>query len=178
MLDELNVFKQAIQKLNENSIPYMVSGSVAMNYYSIPRMTRDIDIVIEIDNPEKFYNLFKDSYYINYKSFKKAVSEKKMFNIININEVIKIDFILRKDSEYRKLEFGRRIKKKIDNFFIYLATIEDLILSKILWSKESLSDIQLNDVKNLLEQKEIDFKYIKKWAEKLGVSNLLKKISP
>jgi len=176
MLNEFIIFKDIAEKLNENSIPYMVSGSVAMNYYSIPRMTRDIDIVIEIENPEKFYNLFKDKYYINYKSFKKAVSGKKMFNIINMDEVIKIDFIIKKDSEYRKLEFERRLKKKIDNFFIYIVTIEDLILSKLLWSRESFSEIQLRDVKNLLERKEIDHKYIKKWAEKLNVFELLKKI--
>ena len=32
----------------------MISGSTAMNYYSEPRMTRDIDIVVEIESPEKF----------------------------------------------------------------------------------------------------------------------------
>ncbi len=59
MFNEFKVLKNVVNKLNKNKIPYMISGSVAMNYYSQPRMTRNIDIVVEIDNTAKFYNLLK-----------------------------------------------------------------------------------------------------------------------
>ena len=98
-------------KLNDNDIPYMVSGSVAMNYYSVPRMTRDIDIVIEIDDIESFFNVFKKEYYINKETISEAIKERFMFNIIHLKEAMKIDFIIRKDSEYRKIEFKRKKKK-------------------------------------------------------------------
>ena len=70
----LELLKKVCQSLNENNISYMVSGSIAMNIYSIPRMTRDIDIVIEIDKnrTDHFLSLFPDSYY-NYDTVKEEI---------------------------------------------------------------------------------------------------------
>jgi hypothetical protein len=172
MLNELNILKSVVQKLNKNNIPYMITGSIAMSYYSIPRMTRDIDIVIEIDNVDKFYNLFKDDYYIDIEMIKNSVYHQSMFNIIHSTEIIKIDFIIRKDSDYRKKEFDRKKQFKFGDDYIYIVSIEDLIISKLIWSKSSHSGMQLDDVKNLLKEK-IDLKYIKEWSVKLEIDKLL-----
>ncbi len=98
MLDEFKILKSIAQKLNDNNIPYMLTGSVAMSYYSAPRMTRDIDIVIEINDIENFYRLFKDDYYIDLDTVRDSVLNRGIFNIIHSVEIIKIDFIVRKDS--------------------------------------------------------------------------------
>ena len=150
----------------------MITGSIAMSYYSIPRMTRDIDIVIEIDNVGKFYNLFKDDYYIDIEMIKNSVYHQSMFNIIHLTEIIKIDFIIRKDSDYRKKEFDRKKQFKFGADYIYFVSIEDLIISKLMWFKNSHSGMQLDDVKNLLKEK-IDLKYIKEWSVKLEIDKLL-----
>jgi len=154
MLDEFKIFQVAVDRLNSARIPYMISGSVAMNYYTQPRMTRDIDIVIALSdvNIQKFCDIFRDDFYLDINTIKEAVKNEKMFNIIHLEEVIKIDFIIRKSSEYRKFEFERRKKIKIDDQEVFITTIEDLILSKLAWAKESYSEIQLLDVKNLLQE--------------------------
>jgi len=41
MVNEFEILKDILNKLNAASINYMLSGSFAMNYYSQPRMTRD-----------------------------------------------------------------------------------------------------------------------------------------
>jgi hypothetical protein len=46
MSEELEVLKIVAECLNTAAIPYMITGSMAMNFYAIPRMTRDIDIVV------------------------------------------------------------------------------------------------------------------------------------
>ena len=175
MLNELNILKSVVQKLNRNNIPYMLTGSIAVSYYSRPRMTRDIDIVIEIDNVDKFYNLFKDDYYIDIEMIKKSIYHKSMFNIIHSTEIIKIDFIIRKDSDYRKKEFDRRKQFKFDDDYIYIVSIEDLIISKLIWSKDSHSDMQMDDVKNLMKEK-VDLNYIKEWSVKLKIDKFLQGI--
>ena len=45
MLSELEVLKDVCSRLEREGIGYMLTGSMAMNYYAQPRMTRDIDIV-------------------------------------------------------------------------------------------------------------------------------------
>jgi hypothetical protein len=44
----LELLKRVCKALDENKFPYMISGSIAMNIYSVPRMTMDIDIVVEL----------------------------------------------------------------------------------------------------------------------------------
>ena len=175
MLLELNIFKDVVKKLNMNKIPYMISGSVAMNYYTIPRMTRGIDIVIEIDSVDNFYNTFKEEYYIDREMVSDAIKNQYMFSIISIKEVMKIDFIIRKKTEYCKAEFKRRRQVIIEGVKVYIVSIEDLIISKLLWAEDSMSELQIKDVKNLLEEK-VDMKYIHSWTDKLNISSLLKEI--
>lgn len=177
MLDELAVFKIVMERLNNAGINYMVSGSVAMNYYAQPRMTRDIDIIVELNyqNANKFYNLFQKDFYIDLDMMKGAISHKKVFNIIHSAEAIKVDFIIRKESKYRRMEFERRRKAKINETEFYIASIEDLILSKLVWAKDSQSEIQLGDVKNLLQEK-VDLEYMKKWSEVLSIKDLLAEV--
>jgi len=175
MLNEFAVLKTIVKKLNKIKIPYMLSGSVAMNYYCIPRMTRDIDIVIELNDAEIFYQIFKQDFYVDLETVKNSISEKSMFNIIHLKEIIKIDFIIRKDSNYRRTEFRRKKKIKINSIEIFIVSIEDLILSKLVWAKDSYSEIQLKDVKNLIREK-VDLKYIKKWASCLQIESLLEEV--
>jgi len=175
MVNEFEILKDVVNKLNAANINYMLSGSIAMNYYSQPRMTRDIDIVIEIEDAKLFYELFKNEYYINLNAVIDAVSKQDSFNIIHLEELVKIDFIVRKNSEYRKKEFERKISINLGEQELFIVTIEDLILSKLHWAKESKSEIQINDVRKLLTEK-VDLDYILKWAEKLEILNDLKKL--
>lgn len=49
----------------------------------------------------------------------------------------------------------------------------DLVISKLLWAKESRSEVQLNDVRNVLEDvKDIDEEYLEKWVGELGLEDI------
>ena len=65
--EELEVLKTVVQGLDSSGIKYIVSGSIAGNFYAQPRMTRDVDIVIQLSDFEidKIYNLFEDNFYID-----------------------------------------------------------------------------------------------------------------
>ena len=47
-MNEIDIVRDVSQRFEQGSIPYMLTGSMAMNYYAQPRMTRDIDVVIAI----------------------------------------------------------------------------------------------------------------------------------
>ena len=46
--EELEVLKEIGGLLDRAGIAYMITGSTAANFYTVPRMTRDIDIVVEL----------------------------------------------------------------------------------------------------------------------------------
>lgn len=174
---EKEVLKIVVNRLNKTHIGYMISGSIAYMFYATPRMTRDIDIIIDIsiNDINKIYNTFKDDFYIDKQMILEAIQLHSMFNIIHFETSVKIDFIIRKDEEFRLLEFKRKQKKIIDDLEIFVTTIEDLIISKLYWAKDSLSEMQLRDVKNLLKN-EIDSDYVAKWCKKLNITHIFEKV--
>jgi hypothetical protein len=110
MIDELEVLRIVISRLESAGLRYMVTSSIAANFYTTPRMTRDIDMVIEMEEKdiEKFQSLFSGDFYVERESIRHAFDNRGGFNIIHTEGIIKVDFIIKKDTEYRKLEFQRR----------------------------------------------------------------------
>jgi hypothetical protein len=55
----------------------MVTGSMAANFYAVPRMTRDIDIVIELSerDVDRVTRLFQQEYYIDHDMVQRAVRD-------------------------------------------------------------------------------------------------------
>jgi len=177
MSEELEVLKIVTQQLNEAGINYMVSGSIAANYYTIPRMTRDIDIVIELQHSDidKFVCLFQKDFYVDRQMIEREVLQQGMFNLIQNQYVLKIDFIIKKDSAYQQAAFARRKQVLIEESPMWFISPEDLVISKLLWAKDSYSEMQLKDVKNLLKTVEnLDLKYIDNWVRKLHLEGLYK----
>lgn len=176
MNEEIELLKDIARRLEDAGIEYMMTGSMALAFYSTPRMTRDIDIILQVSYADvgKIVALFKKDFYIDENSVRQAVRDQSMFNIIHNESVIKVDFIIRKDEEYRKEEFLRKRKITIEGFQVSIVSPEDLILSKLVWAKTSQSALQLRDVKQMmLNAKQIDHEYLTKWSKTLGVEELL-----
>ena len=152
MLTELDILRDVTRKFDQLNIQYMLTGSLAMSYYSQPRMTRDIDLVVNISQTsiKKMETLFIADYYISIDSVINAIDNEFMFNLIHTESSIKVDCIVRKKEEYRLTEFERRQKIRLTDFDIYIVSKEDLIISKLIWFKDSNSELQKKDIKNLL----------------------------
>lgn len=177
MSEELDVLKTVTRRLNRTNIPYMVSGSIAANYYTVPRMTRDIDIVIELKEADidKFVSLFQSDFYIDREVIKKEILRQGIFNLIHNRYVIKIDFIIKKSSAYQETAFSRRKEVLIKSNPMWFISPEDLVVSKLSWAKDSYSEMQLRDVRNLIETVDnLDLKYIDNWISQLGLEQIYK----
>jgi hypothetical protein len=171
---EIDIVRDVSRKLDQGGIGYMLTGSMAMNYYAQPRMTRDIDVVVAVgpNDVEQMASLFEPGYYLSKESMRDSIARESAFNLIHHESVIKVDFIVRKQSDYRRVEFERRQKISILDFTTYIVSKEDLIISKLWWAKDSHSELQLNDVKNLLATG-YDTGYLERWTRELGLNNLL-----
>jgi len=174
-MNEIDIVRDITRKFEQASIPYMLTGSMAMNYYAQPRMTRDIDVVIAVgpDDADRVAGLFRPDYYVSEESIRESLAHESIFNLIHQEAVIKVDCIIRKSSEYRRVEFERRQKISILDFTTFIVSKEDLIISKLAWTKNSHSEVQFADVRNLLATG-YEAKYLEHWTRELGLDNLLK----
>ncbi len=172
-MNEIDIVRDISQKFEQGGISFMLTGSIAMNFYAQPRMTRDIDVVVEIgaEDVNPILGLFGSDYYVSAESVRESIACESMFNIIHLESVIKVDCIVRKKSEYRRTEFERRQRIRVSDFYTWIVTKEDLIISKLFWAKDSHSEVQLGDVKKLLATG-FDAPYLEKWTKELGVANL------
>ena len=179
MLTELDILRDLSSRLDRLGIPYMLTGSMAMNYHAVPRMTRDIDMVIALPAGQvpRLVQALEPDYMVVGEAVAQAVANGGMFNVIHEQSVIKADFICRKDEPFRIEEFNRRRRIAVGDFETWIVSREDLILAKLMWAKASRSELQHRDIRNLLAG-ECDLPYLDAWAARLGIAADLASLLP
>lgn len=175
MNSELDVLTDVVARLEGAGFDYMLTGSVALSVYAAPRMTRDIDIVVELApaDAERVVELFSPEYYVDDEAVRSAIAARGLFNLFHLTRLVKVDFIVRKDDEFQRHEFARRQRRELGGRAAWVVSKEDLILSKLVWAAPSESAFQLRDVRNLLASG-VDDAYLRSWSAKLGVDALLR----
>lgn len=172
------ILQEVTSRLDAESIPYMLAGSFAMLYYALPRMTRDIDLVVQLDqkDAERIYELFCKDYYVSLDAIKEAIHTLRVFNIIHEAAVIKIDFFVIPREGFFDSEFSRRTKVNLLGKAISLISPEDLVISKLMWARDAGSAQQMADVANLLMSlQNLDRSYIEAWVAQLGLEEWYEK---
>lgn len=173
MQNELDIVRDISRRFSDARIAHMLTGSMAMNYYAQPRLTRDIDVVVALEpkDVETVVRLFTPDYYVSREAVAESVAHSSMFNLIHLESVIKVDCIVRKNNEYRRLEFERRRAVTVRDFTTWIVSKEDLIISKLFWARDSHSELQLRDVRNLLATG-YDADYLAHWTRQLGLDGI------
>ena len=173
-MNEIDVGRDISYRFEHAGIAYMPTGSMAMNYYAQPRMTREIDVVIAIgpEDAGRVAALFRPDYYVSEENIRESLAHESIFNLIHQESVIKVDCIIRKKIEYRRVEFERRERISILDFTTFIVSKEDLIISKLFWAKDSHSELQLGDARNLLATG-YDAAYLRRWTRELRLDTLL-----
>jgi len=172
MDDQLDLLRLVVGRFDRLGIPYMLSGSLALAYYAEPRMTRDIDLVVELTpaSANELVQAFEPDFYCDAEAVRRAVEGRRLVNLIHQASAQKVDLVVRKDTPYRREEFARRRQVAIDDFQVWIVSPEDLALSKLVWAKDGGSDMQRRDVSVLLVSRpDLDWPYLTRWAADLGV---------
>lgn len=174
LLLPIRVLHDFVDRIEPLDIDYMLSGSTAMIHHSVYRFTADLDIVVDmIDTDQRpFTAAFEPDYYVPRDAMTRAIATVRMFNIIHIKTAYKVDCVIKKKTAFQKVAFQRRQNTEFFGKKVSIIQKDDLILSKLDWARESRSEMQFRDVKNLL-QTGFDKLYVKEWADKLGVADLL-----
>jgi hypothetical protein len=166
-------FLQIIAKFFlDEQIPYMLSGSMAMSIYTLPRATRDFDFVVHLQKKDmdNLVQYFKHGYYCDADAVDDAINRHGMFNIIDYASGYKADFIILKDEPFRQTEFSRKRSITFFGIEVYIVSPEDLLLSKLIWIQQIQSNLQLEDIKSISEIETLDWEYINYWIKDLKLN--------
>ncbi len=176
----IDVLIDVVGRLDTIGIPSMVSDSVATSFYIEPRFTNDVDIVVQFPRKsrDKVLSAFRGDYYITDVAIEDAFGGLGLFNVIHNESSIKCDIILLKEDEFSQQSFKRRTERELQGHTISVIALEDLILQKLLWRKETLSEQQWSDVERLVSVNRavLDVAHLRSWAQRLSVVDDLEKL--
>jgi len=136
--DLIGAIKDLLSVLQPYSAKFFITGGLVATYYGEPRFTQDIDIVIDPEMSPSWTTEFLESlsgrFIVDEVSAKKAISERKMFQILHEETFLKIDIYL---TEVVPGSFSRlKTVELLPNIQAPIPSITDAILFKLLWIKK------------------------------------------
>ncbi len=178
-MQELSLYQIFTEKLNNKKIPYAVTGSVASIIYGQPRMTHDIDIVININvnRAEEFLSLFPSKeFYCPPKEILKTEILKTVrghCNIIHNETGFKADIYFTGKDEFQKWAVANVKYITFNNAKIAVAPPEYVIVKKLEFYKEGKSPKHLDDIKSIVTNSKelINFSALEKYIFEHGLKN-------
>jgi hypothetical protein len=185
MKSPIEVLMYVVETFDELNIPYLVVGSVASSLLGFSRTTNDADIVadIQLDQIPQLFAALNDTFYIDEQAIRRAVLERRSFNIIHFDSLFKVDVYIPSADEFSQQQLKRRRQETLlpdSSKTVYLATPEDVILSKLRCYRlgGEVSARQLTDVAGIIkvQGQRLNVSYLRDWADKLNVRDLLEKV--
>jgi hypothetical protein len=175
MSDLQGLLERIVPAMQRANVPFMIAGSFASAAHGLPRSTQDLDIVID-PSPEALESLLSqlplDTYYVDADVARDALRRRGMFNVIDHATGWKIDFIMRRNRDFSREEFVRRIPVRLLGIEVFMASAEDTILAKLEWSKASGgSERQRRDIAGIIATlgDSLDHAYLAHWLAELDV---------
>jgi hypothetical protein len=169
-MPELNLFQIFISRLNKLDMPYMVTGAVASVIYGEPRLTHDIDVVLDLseDNVERFVKAFvPEEFYCPPIEVIRLEIRRQLrghFNLIHQETGFKADIYTVGQDELHHWAMMNRKGFEMEGEPIWLAPPEYVILRKLEYYREGRSDKHLRDIASIIEisSDQIDFEQLQK----------------
>ena len=168
--------------LDRAQVPFMLTGSIASTTHGVPRATTDLDVVIDPSEAglEAFLAaLGEGGWRIDggESAARRARMGRTHFVVVDDATSWKVDLVVKKDRPFSLAEFERRERVEVLGVPAWVASAEDVIVSKLEWSKQStdvtLRSRQRRDVAGVVASRgtELDREYVERWVSALDLAD-------
>jgi hypothetical protein len=169
-----------IDYLNENELSYMLVGSLATNFYCVPRATQDADIVVGSNLVQTAHRLTAQNPKLHFDpqlSFESVTATKKLVLQASEHEFEVELFELGAD-EHDRERFARKMLVEIMDRSVWIATLEDMIITKMRWAQGAGREKDISDARNLIgvQHARVDWPYVESWCDRHGTRELLSRL--
>jgi hypothetical protein len=179
-MNEQELLADCLRRLNRAGISYYLTGSMASNYWGIPRTTHDLDFVVQMPMSAvpRILQEFSGDFYLEEAAVRAAHQPPYQFNAIDNRSALKVDFWLPKPEPFDREMLQRRMRMMLFGEPAWIATAEDVILHKLVWNRISPSDRQLGDAAGIVAVQTggLDNGYLRMWAQELNLASDLERL--
>jgi hypothetical protein len=179
-MNERELLVDCLRRLNRAGVTYYLTGSMASNYWGIPRSTHDLDFVVQMPLPAvpRILHEFGADFYIEEAAVRAAYEPPYQFNAIDTRSALKVDFWLAQPQPFDEEMLRRRLPVTLFSEPAWISTAEDVILHKLFWNRMTPSDRQLGDAAGIVavQAGALDKNYLRHWAGELNVAAELEQL--
>jgi hypothetical protein len=179
----VDAFRKTLEKLIDlletHGIKFHLTGGVANIVYGEPRMTQDIDIVVDNQSLKKNLTAFVQSlngsdFLYDEEAVHRAIKGKRIFQLLDSVESLKLDIYTR---ELIPGELNRSEKIELfEGMFVPIASLADTAVAKLIWIDKG-SHKSRRDLRQLMRiSTETQRRAIKRMATEVGLEKLLSKV--
>jgi len=173
------VIVAVVDALSAVDVPFMVVGSMATNFYGIPRSTRDADFVIQVPPPfgALTERLGKSLRLAAQASFE-GVTGTVRHRIEARGTSFTVELFELSDDAHDVARFSKRRRVRLFGKDVFLATAEDTIITKLRWALQPGREKDVDDVRSVIaiQGDSLDWTYVEQWCSQHGTSALLDSI--
>lgn len=169
-----------IDALDRAAIPFMIVGSLASNFHGIPRATRDADFVIRLDRAPiaDLASALPAGLHLEPQAAFETVTGTTRYLVTLRHSPFVCELFVCGDDPHDTARFDRRERVHVLNREAFMATAEDMIITKLRWAAEGRRAKDRDDVRNIIAVRgaELDWNYIDGWCTAHGTRALLAEI--
>ena len=166
--------------LDAATIPYMIVGSLASNFHGIPRSTRDADLVVQLV-PESLQRLeqhLAPDLTLEPQGAFEAVTGTMRYIIALAGSPFVCELFVLSDDPHDRERFARRRPALVLTHHAFVASAEDMVITKLRWAMGAHRSKDRDDIRNMLavQGPQLDWGYLDRWSAVHGTTPLLEEI--
>ena len=175
-----DAYIEFVKGFNVLGAPYMVAGSVASIVYGEPRLTHDIDLILDIaaDQLERVEEVFPlERFYVPPLDVLRVEQQRRQrghVNIIGLYSGFKADVYFCSCDSLHSWGLQHRRKIQVSETDLWLAPPEYVIVRKLEFFREGKSEKHVRDIRSMLtvSSDEIDLSLVSRFAMERGLEAL------
>lgn len=169
-----------IDYLNEQAVPYMLVGSLATNFYCVPRSTEDADIVVQSQVVQVARQIHQAQPHIHFNpqmGFESVTATKKIVLQTAVHG-FEIELFELSAEEHDQTRFSRRTLVETMGRKVWIASLEDMVVTKLRWSQHAGREKDISDARNLMgvQHDRIDWPYVESWCDHHGTREIMERL--
>ena len=169
-----------VETLDALGVPYMLVGSFSSNLYGIPRSTQDADFVVQLESVSisSVRDRLGSGFELDPQMTFETITATSRYRLQHRNSAFKVELFLLSDDPHDKERFSRRRRLPLQGRDVFVPSPEDVIITKLRWSKQGARAKDIDDVRDVLSVQGdgLDWDYLLRWCAAHGTADLLERV--
>ena len=170
---------RTVAALDAAGVAYMLVGSFSSNLYGVARSTRDADFVVELGEkaPSEIATRLGTDFLFDPQMSFETITGTYRFIASHRSSAFKVEFFLLSNDPHDRERFGRRRREPMGEGEAYVAAPEDVVVTKLRWSKGGNRKKDVDDVRNVIRVSggDVDWPYVERWCDAHGTREILER---